>query len=161
MFYIQMHKILYQEIDQNMSFSEPSIVHKYLIPITHSSFNFQYITEMDMLIVKDTLTVQQLEWYKLSWWSLVKAVVDTNRKKIVIWCELHVDGEQKLLGEWSDQSFLRWINLYPQFFWKTSFIEFDSVINLRPRNNNRSRWVDSPKIRKLIKEIVLSHITQS
>lgn len=110
----------------------------------------------DMLLIDETkkITLQDVVDYKLQWWNLTKAVVDIEQQKMVIWGELHVDEEQILLEQWSQQSNLWWINLYPDKFETDDFIEFDSMINLRPRDNNRSRGVDDEAIQKKIKNIV-------
>lgn len=67
--------------------------------------------------------------------------------------ELHADEEALLLDDGSKPEHLWGINLYPE---KTGddFIEFDSVINLKPALGNRSRGVDNPKIRTRIVAIV-------
>ena len=46
------------------------------------------------------------------------------------------------------------INLYPEFFNTDDFVEFDSMINLRPNQNNRSRSVEDQTIQQKIKEII-------
>jgi hypothetical protein len=87
--------------------------------------------------------------------DLVKAVVDINRKIIVVDGELHSDQEQLLLENGSRQQDLWGINVYPEFEKEgPDFIEFDSMINLRPSQNNRSRGVENPEIRKKIMSIV-------
>jgi len=45
------------------------------------------------------------------------------------------------------------INLYPELEGE-DFIEYDSMINLRPSLENRSRGVEDPKIREKIKKLV-------
>jgi hypothetical protein len=86
-------------------------------------------------------------------WTLIKAVIDIWKKMIAVWWELHVDEEQLLLELWSNQSDLWWINLYLQKS-KDEWIEFDSMINVRVRDWNRTRGVDDPKKRELIKQVV-------
>jgi hypothetical protein len=85
--------------------------------------------------------------------DLVKAVVDIEKEIMVVDGEMHADEEELLLAKGSKQENLWGINLYPDLFDK-NFIEFDSVINLRPRLNNFSRFVEDEKIRKKIIEIV-------
>ena len=85
--------------------------------------------------------------------GLVKAVVDMENKIMVVDAGLHSDQEKYLIERGSKQENLWGINLYPNKN-KEEFIEFDSMINLRPRNNNRSRGVEDPKIREKIKVIV-------
>lgn len=90
--------------------------------------------------------------------DFIKAVVDIENIIIAIGWELHADQESLLLDQWSKQEHLRGINIYPQHFGKDAFIEFDSMINIRPRLNNRTRSVQDTKIQKKIKEIVVLFI---
>ena len=87
--------------------------------------------------------------------NLVKAVVDVEQNKIAIDAELHSDEEALLLENGSSQQHLWGINLYPDVD-RTSadFIEFDSMINLRPSQNNRGRGVENEEIRNSIISIV-------
>jgi hypothetical protein len=67
--------------------------------------------------------------------------------------ELHSDEEALLLDQGSRQEDLWGINLYPALAGE-DFIEFDSMINLRPAQGNRSRGVDDPAVRERILQIV-------
>lgn len=85
--------------------------------------------------------------------GLVKAVVDIEKKVMVVDGEMHADEEKYLIEKESKQDNLWGINLYPNQK-EEEFIEFDSVINLRPRLNNFSRGITDPKIREKITQIV-------
>ena len=85
--------------------------------------------------------------------NLVKAVVDVERKIMALDGELHADEEALLLENGSRQENLWGINLYPELQ-GLDRIEFDSVINLRPSQGNRSRGVDDPVIREKIVQTV-------
>ena len=85
--------------------------------------------------------------------NLVKAVVDVKRRIMAVGGELHADEEALLLEDGSSQQDLWGINLYPEFT-DERWIEFDSVVNIRPSQGNRSRGVDDPAIRSLIVTIV-------
>lgn len=91
--------------------------------------------------------------------DLVKAVVDVDKQIMAVDAELHADLEAFLLDNGSKQKSLWGINLYPEMA-GSDFIEFDSMINMRPSQNNRSRSVESEEIRKKIIEIVLRRIKQ-
>lgn len=91
--------------------------------------------------------------------NLIKAVVDVEKELLVIDAELHADEEQFLLTKGSKQNDLWGINLYPEESMK-DFIEFDSMINVRPRQNNFSRNVESTKIRNNIIRIVKSLVKE-
>ena len=86
--------------------------------------------------------------------DMVKANVDVAQKLIVVDAELHADIEQFMLDNGSRQEDLWSINLYPDQFGSSDFIEFDSLINIRPRQGNRSRYVEDEDVRDQITKIV-------
>ena len=86
--------------------------------------------------------------------ELVKAVVDVRQRIMAIGGDLHADEEAVLLADGSTQADLWGINLYPGQHGASGWIEFDSMINVRPRQGNRSRSVEDPDIRRRIVEIV-------
>ena len=83
---------------------------------------------------------------------MVKAVVDIEKGVIALDGELHADEEALLLEKGSKQKNLWGINLYSDL--KEDWIEFDSIINIRPSMGNKSRSVDDETIRKKILSIV-------
>jgi hypothetical protein len=85
--------------------------------------------------------------------DMVKAVVDVDRRIMAVGAELHSDEESLLLDDGSRQDALWGINLYPATD-DENWIEYDSMINLRPRQGNRSRSVDDPALRDSIRRIV-------
>jgi hypothetical protein len=85
--------------------------------------------------------------------DMVKAVVDVELKVMVVGGELHADEEAILLERGSIQENLWGINIYTDKP-DNERIEFDSMINIRPRQNNRSRDVLDPAIREKITIIV-------
>lgn len=92
--------------------------------------------------------------------SLVKAVVDLENKLLVVDAEMHVDAEQLLLENGSMQENLWGIDLYPDKFGTDEFIEFDSMVNIRPRQKNLSRSVESEITRKQIIDLVSGKVTK-
>lgn len=86
--------------------------------------------------------------------NLVKAVVDVQEEIMAVDGELHADEEVLLMEKGSKRSDVWGINLYPGSFGGEQFIEFDSMINLKPSQGNRTRGVDDIEIRKRIFEIV-------
>ncbi len=85
--------------------------------------------------------------------DMVKAVVDVEKGIMAIGGDLHADEEAVLLENGSRQENLWGVNLYPENK-GTDFIEFDSMINIRPRQNNRSRGVESEEIRQAVIKII-------
>lgn len=90
--------------------------------------------------------------------GLVKAVVDIKKEVMVIDAPMHADEEKELLDTGSDQDDLWGINFYPDLPDK-DFIEFDSMINVRPRLNNFSRSVENEDIQKKIIAVVSKLVT--
>ena len=85
--------------------------------------------------------------------EMVKAVVDVQEGIMAVDAELHADEEEALLERGSAQANLWGINLYPDVAGEDR-IEFDSMINQRPSQGNRSRGVDDPMVRRRIVEVV-------
>jgi len=85
--------------------------------------------------------------------DMVKAVVDVEKEIMAIGGELHADEEALLLNAGSRQPDLWGINLYPDKE-LPEMIEFDSLINIRPGQNNRSRDIENPLIREKILKIM-------
>ncbi len=85
--------------------------------------------------------------------DFIKAVVDCARGYMAIGAELHSDEESVLLADGSVQSDLWGINLYPDIP-GDDWVEFDSLINLRPGAGNVSRGVDDPATRKAVLRVV-------
>jgi len=85
--------------------------------------------------------------------DMVKAVVDVERGVMAIGGELHSDEEAALIDDGSAQAHLWGINLYPGEE-EDAWIEFDSMINVRPSQGNRSRNVEDSALRDRIRRIV-------
>jgi len=109
----------------------------------------------DMEIIRTAVSVEHLgSLAEGLFGELVKAVVDVERGLMAIGGDLHADEEALLLDEGSAQQDLWGINLYPDQHGETGWIEFDSMINVRPRQGHRSRSVEDPAIRRRIAVIV-------
>ena len=90
--------------------------------------------------------------------NMVKAVVDVERGVMALDAELQADEEAVLLAEGCRQEDLWGINLYPDLP-GDDWIEFDSMINLRPSQGNRTRSVDSPETRRKLVEVINALVT--
>jgi len=107
-----------------------------------------------MKVIENNITINELkEMADRIFGDLVKAVVDIRKRIMVVDAELHADQESCLLQNGSKQEDLWGINLYPELE-GDDFIEFDSMINIRPSQGNRSRSIDEPDVRDKIIEIV-------
>ena len=85
----------------------------------------------------------------------IKAVVDVSRGVMVVGGDLHADDETLLIERGSRQQDLWGINLHLDEK-GPDWIEFDSVINIRPVQGNRSRGVDDERTRERIRALVES-----
>ena len=110
---------------------------------------------METRIVKDKITRAELEALAVKQYGdIVKAVVDVKQGIIGIGGELHVDIQSILIEKENASGQDTWgINLYLE---KTGddFIEFDSMINLKPILGNKTRSIESSEIQSKIREIV-------
>ena len=107
------------------------------------------------MILESAISIEMLKNIASEYFEdMVKAVVDIDRQIIAINSELHSDLERILLEDGSRQESLWGINLYPEYFGTDNFIEFDSLINIRPWQDNRSRYVENDNTRSQIIKIV-------
>jgi len=69
------------------------------------------------------------------------------------------DEEKELLLDGSNQDALWGINLYPDNHGSAGWLEYDSMIDLRPRTGNRTRLVEDPALRDRIATVVGRSVT--
>lgn len=113
-----------------------------------------------MKIITQQVTVAELKQMAAGLFgNMVKAAVDIDKALLAIDAELHSDLEALLIENGSKQKNIWGINLYPELT-GDDLVEFDSMINMRPSQGNRSRSVDNPEIRKKIIEIVSKRVKQ-
>lgn len=105
------------------------------------------------LIEEPIIRGQLFEIAQHQFGNLVKGVVDIEKGIMAIGGDLHADEEAFLIDRGSRQEHLWGINLYLAKSGE-DFIEFDSMINLRPSQNNNSRSVEDPAIRETIRKVV-------
>jgi hypothetical protein len=109
---------------------------------------------MAIQIVSASVTLDELRrMAEQQFGDFVKAVVDVGRGVMAIGGELHADEEALLLQHGARQADLWGINLYPDRP-TAEIIEFDSMINVRPSQRNRSRGVEDAAVQRQIEDIV-------
>lgn len=101
-------------------------------------------------IFRTKATEKQIDDAALDLAGYIKIVVDIDRKILSAGGERHVDGEQMLLADGSRQSDL-WGGGFDR---ETKEIDYNSMINLRPNDQNPSREVLSAEIRSKFYKIV-------
>ena len=110
---------------------------------------------MKTVTVQDYMTIEGLrEMAAARFGDMIKVVVDITRGVMVVDAEMHSDEEAELLAGGSKQEDLWGINLYPGLSGE-DWLEYDSMINIRPSFGNSTRGVDDPAIRESIRSLVL------
>jgi hypothetical protein len=106
-------------------------------------------------IVRSSLSLAEVEETWRGFGDMVKACVDIGRGVMSLGGELHSDEQALLLDDGSRHSDIWGIDIYPAEA-GDGWIEFDSMINVRPGQGKRSRGVDDPAIRSRILRLVES-----
>ena len=110
---------------------------------------------METKIVKGGITREELRALAHEQYGdLIKAVVDVAQGIMGVGGELHIDIQSLLIEKAGTGGDTTWgINLYLD---KTGddFVEFDSMVNLKPLMGNRTRGVEDEAIRTKIRDIV-------
>ena len=89
--------------------------------------------------------------------TLVKGVVDIEREVVAIDGEMHSDLAEELVANGSRGIDTWGFNVYPEAGDK-DWLEFDSMINVKPLLNNRSRTIENPITRTRAKDIIKKFI---
>lgn len=110
------------------------------------------------IIEKSITKAELLELAKEIFGDMVKAVVDLERGIMAVGGDLHADEEQMLLESGSKQENLWGVNIYPERL-GADWIEFNSMINIRPWQGNRSRGVEDQAIQVRIREVIAKLVT--
>ena len=115
---------------------------------------------MTIRIIKDSISREALQ--KIAderFGDLIKAAIDIRQEILALGPEMHTDAETELMEKEASQHADVWgINLYPAKIGE-DFLEFDSMINLKPAFGNRTRGIDDEKTRTRIKEIIERLVT--
>ncbi len=108
----------------------------------------------DIVLIKGSITLAEIkELAKQRHGDMIKAVIDIETGLIALGGEMHSDEEEFLLGQGSEQKNLWGINIFVDLA-QEDWIEFDSMINIRPAQNNKSRSVEDKAIQAKIIEII-------
>ena len=109
---------------------------------------------MKIQIIRNKISKEEIaQLAKESFGEMVKAVVDIKKGILAVGGEMHADAELELLDDGSKQGDLWGINLYPNQE-KNQWVEFSSLINIRPSIGNRSMNVEDRSIQEKITNIV-------
>lgn len=108
----------------------------------------------DIKIIKEKINEDELRSFlNKPFPDMIKFVVDIEEKIIGLGGEMHMDAEQVLLKNGSEQKNLWGANIYPDKADEEK-IEYESLINIRPSQNNRSMQIQDKELKIKIKIIV-------
>lgn len=99
--------------------------------------------------VTQRATAQQISEMLDVYPTMIKIVVDIRRRVVAGGGEMHSDCESVLLDMGSEQDDLWGANWYPT----EQRVEFESLINIRPRLDNRSIVIQSESVRRAVESI--------
>lgn len=103
-----------------------------------------------LLLIKKKATQEEINQMSQDYDGYIKLVIDMELEILTGGGERHFDGEQLLLREGSKQE-----NLWGGGIdWETKERDYNSIINLRPKQNNPSRDILSEDLRDKFDKIV-------
>lgn len=102
-----------------------------------------------ILIIREPATPEQIESMLKTWDVFIKIAVDIERKILAGGGVRHYECEQELLKDGSRQRDIWGADWSPD----TQEIVFESIINIRPSQDNRSMVIRSPEIRERVTQI--------
>jgi len=105
---------------------------------------------LKIYLMRTRATKEQMENMLQTLHTYIKVAVDVQREILAGGGEFHADCETVLLEDGSNQEDLWGADWYPS----TQEIVYDALINIRPRQNNRSMKIGDPRIRERVTEIM-------
>jgi len=109
---------------------------------------------MEIEIIKEKVPLNHIrELARATFGDMVKIVVDVGQKIMAAGGEMHADCEEILLKDGSKPENLWGANLYPDSS-GDDFIEYQSLINIRPKAGNRSMEIEDEEVRDSVKKVI-------
>jgi len=107
---------------------------------------------MEIRFINKKIAKQELkEIAENNYGDMIKAAVDIEKEVMVLGGEFHSDANEVLIRKGSDQKDVWGINIYPG---REEMLEFISLINIRPSENNLDMEIQSEHIKEKIKKII-------
>lgn len=109
---------------------------------------------MEILTVHEPVNEETLQALAKEWHhTLVKGVADVKLGTVALGGEWHMDANSRLLKEGSEQKNLWGFSIYPKEKGNAA-IEYNSLINIRPLQGNRSMEITSEETRNAVRRVV-------
>jgi len=100
-------------------------------------------------LLKEKVIPAQIQEMLQEYDGMIKIVVDIRKRILSGGGEMHADCESILLDDGSEQDDLWGANWYPA----EQRIEFESLINIRPRLGNRKILIQDENLRKQVESV--------
>ena len=107
-----------------------------------------------VIIIRERATLQQVEEMLQTLRVYIKIAVDLEKGILAGGAEQHAECEAFLLKDGSKQKDIWGADWLPF----TQEIAYESIINIRPSQNNRSMIIQNPAIRERVKQITVELI---
>lgn len=109
---------------------------------------------MEILVVRKPVDQKAIDALAKEWHhSLVKGVADISLGTVALGGEWHMDANNRLIEEGSEQKNIWGFNIYPKERGSAA-IEYISLINIRPMQGNRSMEIESEEVRRAVRKTV-------
>ena len=105
---------------------------------------------MAIHIITDKATPQQLQQMLETLQTYIKLAVDVRERIVAGGGEMHADCETALLEDGSQQEDVWGADWFPE----SQRVRFQSLINIRPKQGNRSAEISDPVLRAHIETII-------
>ncbi len=102
-----------------------------------------------ILLLKDKADTLQIQTMLEEYSRMIKLAVDIRRRILAGGGEMHADCEQLLLENGSEQDDIWGANWYPA----EQRLEFEALMNIRPRLGNRSILIRDEEIRRKVESV--------
>jgi hypothetical protein len=102
------------------------------------------------MLIKEKINLSQWQELAAQYPTMIKLAVDIEKGAISAGGELHSDCLDELLEDGASGQTIWGANIYPA----DKKIDFVSLINIRPGQNNRSMEILIPKIRQRVEETI-------
>lgn len=114
---------------------------------------------MDIRIITNTITKEEMaEIAKEFYDNMVKGVIDVEQEIIALGGEYHMDANTILIERGSRQDHIWGFNIYLDKN-DDDWLEYVSLINIRPTVGNRSMFIENEELRQKIKNIITKKIS--
>jgi hypothetical protein len=118
----------------------------------HGMWIASVVRKSDAMIhlISNRATRRQLQEMQEALGGYIKTAVDVRREVLAGGGALHADCEQELLQDGSQQADIWGADWNPA----TQEVTFEALINIRPRQGNRSMVIQDPVLRSTVERIV-------